>query len=106
MRFWEILDAIYKNKSKPLVEALSREELHNDDDYELGAERITLRHIHNLRKSKDHADKEKKKHLEFLPTMYSNQSALSSEQMVELEIAKLNNATDLEIERMKIQAGK
>ncbi|MBL4911447.1 MAG: hypothetical protein JKX78_15745 [Alteromonadaceae bacterium] len=101
MYFYEILESNYQHKKKQLTEALSREELQNNDYYELGAEKITLRHIHNLRKSKDHADREKKKRLEFLPTMYGLEGSLTNDQKVDLEKARMDNETKLSIERIK-----
>ncbi len=117
MRYWEILEAIYKNKKKQLMDSLRsdteqalNEEYDNviidrDGNYfDSRRPRLCLRHLRKLRKYQDKVKKEKKEHLEFLPTMYSQKNAMTSKQIVDLEKTRMDNETKLSIE--KIKAGK
>ncbi|WP_299944351.1 hypothetical protein, partial [uncultured Microbulbifer sp.] len=66
--------------------------------------RLTLRRLNKLRKKSDARKIEMANHRDFIARMYGPMSNLTPDQRVDLEIAKMNNATDLEIERMKMLA--
>lgn len=114
MRYWEILEAIYKNKKKQLMDSLRsdtgqtvNEECKNviitdDGDYlDQNRPRFTLRHLHKIRKHQDRVKKEKQEHLDFLPTMYASDNKQKTEFHAELVKDKLNNKYEIEKEKIK-----
>lgn len=113
MRYWEILEAIYENKKQQLKKSLCGNEQPVNEKYDnviidrngkyhdSRRPRLTLRHLHKLRKHQDKVKKEKQEHLDFLPTMYANDNEQKTEFRAELAKDKLNNQTELEKEKIK-----
>tara|TARA_R110001583_G_scaffold195313_1_gene371630 strand:+ start:1172 stop:1708 length:537 start_codon:yes stop_codon:yes gene_type:complete len=113
MRFLEILEAIYENKKQQLKSSLCCNEQPVNEKYDNviidtqgnyldnHRPRLTLRHLHKLRKHQDAVKKEKQEHLDFLPTMYANDNEQKTEFRAELAKDKLNNQAALEKEKIK-----
>ncbi len=113
MRYWEILEAIYENKKQQLKKSLcgSTQPVNEKYDnviidrngkyHDSRRPRLTLRHLHKLRKKQDIVKAEKKAHLDFLPTMYSNDNEQKAATRTELMKDKLKNQTELEKEKIK-----
>jgi hypothetical protein len=114
MRYWEILEAIYENKKKQLMDSLRSDAeqalnekydnviITDDGEYlDRNRPRLTLRHLNKLRKKSDAAKVEKQAHLDFLPTMYANDNLQKTEFHAELVKDKLKNKSELEKEKIK-----